>query len=478
MITVKTFNASYFKIYADASILEELKDHFSFRPPNYKWSPKFKEGIWDGYIRCFSPWSKLLYVGLLQDLQSFAQSRSYPIEFVDDFFTNNDNFSEYEAKEFIANLKLPFEPRPHQLKAFIEGVRRKRLLILSPTSSGKSLVIYLLTRYYNSLDLPVLIIVPSITLVKQMKKDFGDYGYDGEMTTIAEGSEKNNKRMATVSTWQSIYKLPEKWFEPFGVIIGDEAHEYDASCVKGTVEKGTKALFRFGLTGTLDGAKTHEMVLKGLFGPIFKVSSTKELMEKGIVADLKVKSILLKHSKLLVPPKIKTYQEEIDYLVKSEKRNAFIGNLALSLKGNTLILYSYIDKQGVPLGDYIRSKPSDKVLIEIRGEVDGETRMEYSDFIENNENVIITATYGVLSRGVNIKNIHNLIFAHPFKGKIRHLQSIGRILRFHENKKTATVYDIADKLTGKNVTYQQYIERLATYASESFPYKQYNVELK
>tara|TARA_B100000902_G_scaffold198945_1_gene189735 strand:- start:711 stop:1448 length:738 start_codon:yes stop_codon:yes gene_type:complete len=236
------------------------------------------------------------------------------------------------------------------------------------------------------------------------------------------------------------------------------------------------AKYRYGFTGTLDGTQTHKLVLEGLFGPSYKTIKTHELMEKGYLAKLNAKIILLQHPEI----GFDTYEEEIQYLISHEQRNNFIKNLALDLKGNTLILYSRVETHGEILYNMINNNDDRKVFF-IHGGVDVENRELTREITEKENDAIIVASYGTFSTGINIKNLHNVIFASPSKSRIRNLQSIGRVLRKGSNKFKATLYDIADDCsteTKRNYTLNHLVERIKIYNEENFNYDLVKVSLR
>ena len=153
----------------------------------------------------------------------------------------------------------------------------------------------------------------------------------------------------------SLYKLPKEYFKQFGCVFGDEAHLFKSKSLTEIMTKLIDCKYRIGLTGTLDGAHTHKLVLEGLFGAVNKVTTTKKLMDKKQLSNLAVRCLILKHSdancKMVSNGK---YQDEIDYLVSSKSRNNFIRNLALKIKGNTLILFQLVEKHGKELFKIIR----------------------------------------------------------------------------------------------------------------------------
>jgi superfamily II DNA or RNA helicase len=274
--------------------------------------------------------------------------------------------------------------------------------------------------------------------------------------------------------------MPKKWFDQFSCVVGDEAHLFKAKSLTGIVSKMVDCDYRFGFTGTLDGTQTHKLVLEGLFGPTKKVTTTAELIEQKHLADFMIKCIVLKYSdQEREAMKKAAYPDEIDWIVRHPGRNKFIKNLTLSLKGNTLVLYQFVEKHGKELFQMFQDTGRDVVIV--HGQVDGDAREEIRHETEKAENKIIIASYGTFSTGVNIKNLHNVIFASPSKSRIRNLQSIGRGLRKGDNKTEATLYDIADDLTWKthqNHTLLHFAERIKIYGEEQFDYKIYTVKLK
>jgi superfamily II DNA or RNA helicase len=238
------------------------------------------------------------------------------------------------------------------------------------------------------------------------------------------------------------------------------------------------AKYRYGFTGTLDGTQTHKWVLEGLFGPSYKVTKTDELMKQGHLSQLDIQCLVLKHP----PQKFETYNDEIEYLITHSQRNNFIKNLALDLKGNSLVLYSRVEAHGAVLYDLINTnkRPEHKVFF-VHGGVDAHEREQVREITEQEENAIIIASYGTFSTGINIKRLHNVIFASPSKSRVRNLQSIGRVLRKGANKVKAILYDIADDCTKnsrRNYTLNHFIERIKIYNEENFNYEIISIQLR
>jgi len=477
------YNEVFLKVECESDVAQELSEYFTFFVPGYKFMPAYRNKMWDGKIRLFNPMTRLIYAGIIKHIELFCQERNYELD-IDDAYAANE-YSLLEAKEFIASLNLPLQPRDYQIDAFTYAVRNNRALMVSPTASGKSFIIYLLTRYYNA---KTLIVVPTTTLVHQLASDFKAYGYqsdnglsDGEeIHKIYAGQEKSSEAQITITTWQSIYKQSKSWFENYEVIVGDEAHLFKAKSLTSIMSKMENVKYRFGFTGTLDGTETHKLVLEGLFGPVRNVITTAELIDQKHVSDLRIKAIVLKYNdetrKLM---KGATYQDEMDYLVTNSSRNRFIKNLTLSLEGNILLLFQYVEKHGKVLHSML--KDVDKPVFFVHGGVDGEERDKIRAIVEQEKSSIIIASYGTFSTGINIPSIQNVIFASPSKSRIRNLQSIGRGLRKAEGKDMATLYDIADDLTwksSKNHTIQHFVERIKIYNEEKFNYEIIQVNFK
>tara|TARA_B100000287_G_scaffold137736_1_gene129659 strand:- start:5134 stop:6606 length:1473 start_codon:yes stop_codon:yes gene_type:complete len=483
-LRIKKKNEVYLKVQAEPHINYELSDFFTFEVESAKFMQKQRRWKgWDGKIRLFSPATGEIYCGLYDYLVDYAKKKGYEYETeYDENFGHPEDVNKFVTPEAVAgyvkSLRLPVKVRDYQYQAIYECLRYNRRLLLSPTASGKSLMIYSLVRYHESLDRTVLIVVPTTSLVEQMYKDFESYGWRASeyCHKIYAGQEKYTNHDVVITTWQSIYKEPSKWFARFDVVIGDEAHQFKAKSLTSLMGKLHNCKYRYGFTGTLDGANVNQLVLEGLFGRCTQVTRTNELMKQGYIAKLKVKVILLKHEEQL----FEGYQDEIGYLVEHEGRNRFIRNLSADLKGNTLILFNYVERHGEPLYKLINSYTERPVYF-VHGGVDVEDREEIRRLTEVSNDAIIIASYGTFSTGINIKNLHNVIFASPSKSRVRNLQSIGRVLRKGDNKSQATLYDIADDIStdrGNNYTLNHLLERVKVYNEEKFHYEIIDVKLK
>jgi superfamily II DNA or RNA helicase len=488
-IKIQKLNEVYLRVRSDErSVLRELSDHFTFEVPGYRFMPTYKHGVWDGKIRLFNIQDGTIYAGLVSYITEFAREHGYVIEHEEGPDAADENFSVNEAVQFIETLGLPpkFTPRNYQVDAFVAAVRKRRMLLLSPTGSGKSLIIYMLTRFYLNMiieDKKALIIVPTTSLVAQMTQDFADYGIPSDIGIhqIMSGKSKETECPIVISTWQSLFRLRKDYFEQFGMVVVDECHGVKAKSLMGIMTKTPNVKYRFGTTGTLDGMQTNKLVIEGLLGPVRRVIGTKKLIDEKVLSDFVVKAIVLRHEEK-VSSKLK-YQEEIDYIVGSDSRNRFIKNLVLSLEGNTLVLFNYIEKHGVPLFDMIQKGDKKKKVFFVHGGTKVDDREAVRSQVELEENAIIIASVGVYSTGINIKRLNNVVFVHPGKSRIRTLQSIGRALRRvgEDEDEQAVLYDIVDDLScgrkTRNFALKHYQERFEIYKSEKFKVKSYNVKL-
>ena len=466
-----------------------LSEYFTFEVPGAKYMPAVKARRWDGKIRMFNRTNGEINAGLYSSIQYFCKINGYQLETIPSKVygspKDKNKIEHISTMKWLASLELPFAPRDYQYDAFIHGVTNKRCLLISPTGSGKSFIIYLLLRWYlENHDQKVLLIVPTTTLVEQMYKDFESYGFDvnSNCHRIYSGKEKETDKRVIITTWQSIYKLSPKWFDEYGCIFGDEVHGFKSKSLSSIMNKSVNAEYRFGTTGTLDGTQVNQMVLEGLFGPAEKVTTTAILQEKNELASLNINIIQLQYSKEdLDQFSDISYQGEIDFLVSHEARNRFIRNLACSLDGNTLVLFNLVERHGKVLRDLIEEKLDDgRRLFYVSGETKTSDREFVRGVVEKQTNAIVLASLGTFSTGINIRNIHNIIFASPSKSQIRVLQSIGRGLRLADDGRTTRLYDIADDLrtNGKpNFTLRHSAERIKIYEKEEFDFKITSVKI-
>jgi superfamily II DNA or RNA helicase len=483
------------KVHCDRGVAKELSQFFTFTVPNCQYTPAYRNKLWDGQIRLFNVHTHMIYAGLKDYVKSFASERQYTYE--DKTSLVSKNITKEQVKSYLMDTIKPaiggksIAPYDHQINAIQYAIESDRCLLLSPTGSGKSLIIYSLIRHYEKVlpkEKKILIIVPTTGLVSQMYNDFKDYSSNSEWDVnekchvIYAGKDKVTEKQIVISTWQSIYKMPQKYFEEFGAVFGDECHLFKSKSLTAIMTKLTDCPYRIGTTGTLDGSTTHKLVIEGLFGRVFNVTSTKDLMDKELLSELEIECITLQYTpEEIQEVKRVSYQEEIKWLVENEKRNIFISRLCCTINENILLLFNLVDTHGKPLYKLINNEcGKDRKVFFIHGGTDTEQREEIRQIIDKEKDAILIASYGTCSTGINIRNIHNIVFASPSKSVVRVLQSIGRGLRKSDSKDHVKLYDISDDLCFKkykNHTMKHLEERTRIYSSEGFQWKSVKIQL-
>jgi superfamily II DNA or RNA helicase len=489
ILKIEKLDEVYVRVFSDASVEQELVDFFTYEYPGARFTPQFRARLWDGKVRLYDAIRKTLYLGLVPYVEQFAVSNGYAIEYVNTVSVVN-NITTTDLEGFVTALELPekIEIRDYQIEAMTTALAKERTLLLSPTASGKSFIIYSIMRWHLNAGRKCIIIVPTTSLVEQLYTDFEDYStvngwpVKEHVQKLYSGFTKDITKDVLITTWQSVYLQPKSWFSQFNVIFGDEAHQFKAKSLTTVMEKMDKIRYRVGTTGTLDNKKIHKLVLEGMFGPVHRVTTTKKLMDSGKLAELNIMCVLLKYNEeIRKERKNKTYQEEMDWLVSCEPRNKFIRNLAVNSKGNTLVLFQYVEKHGKVLYDLIKNKVHDKrKIFFVYGGTETSDREAIRHITEGESDAIIIASFGTFSTGINIPSLENVIFASPSKSKIRNLQSIGRGLRLKDGKTTCNLFDLADDLhwkSWKNHTLNHAAERYKTYAEEEFKIKLVEVDL-
>lgn len=492
-IIIERVNASFIRIYTeDKGIRQDIHEHFTYPEPGFQ---KNKWTKWDGTVRLFKLRGDLLPYGCLMMLIDLAKVRGWKIQLDDAFKNDISNVTRTELAEWVKSLNLhsggiPIDPYEYQMEALYLSIRYNRLVVLAATSAGKSLIAYMLTRYYEMLSdgdgKKILILVPSQMLVDQMYADFADYSsVNGWKTndmvhTIMEGRPKSARKMVYISTWQSIYEEDEEYFKGFGRVINDETHLASGKSITSIMDKCTNAYQRVGMTGTLKAEKVHPILVMSLFGPVKRVVTTKQLINAGRATEVDIKLFQLNYSKEECEyVSTCNYQKEIEFLVSHEYRNKVIAMLAASVKGNTLLIFDRLEHiENVKR--ILDTLPHGKSVFVITGAVDRDERGAIKAIAEREDGVIVLGTSGCVSTGLSIKRLRNLIFTHPSKSIIKVLQSIGRIIRLHTEKFDSHVYDMVDNLAFNdkpNFALKHAVERIQIYKNDEFPISFKRVEM-
>ena len=482
-VYVSKVNETSLKIDSDDyNVMFELREAFSFYAPNYKHHPKFKDHIWDGKIYLINMRTKTIPYGLIYHVQKFCAERNYL--FVDQtkkskvvVADNLDNFN-----EFVESLKLPFKPYEYQLEAVRTAIKDCRKLLISPTGSGKSLIIYMLLRWMQKHDRKILIIVPSTSLVEQMASDFKKYAENDDTFDVDKLVSKLYSKTKVdpfeadilVSTWQSLITFDDSLGSRWDCVICDEVHLGKATSIQNIMASCKNAYYRIGLTGSLTGENAHEFILIGSFGLIHRVATTKELQESGQLSDMKIYMLMLRYSKEesqnLYRKLGKDYTTEYKYITTHPKRALFVRNLACSLKGTVMVLFDSRE-HGELLYKLISEKSGeDRKVFHIDGRVKVSTREEIRNSVNSENGAIIVASVGTSATGLNIPSIENVILC-PSKSRVRNLQSIGRGLRLNAGKTHCNVFDLCDNLSysnHKNFFLNHGMQRYSLYQQEGF----------
>lgn len=471
MIVIEKLSDVHIRINCDSDVARDLSDLFSFDVPGARFTPAYKNSGWDGKIRLFNTRGRTIYAGLLSRVKEYFDQND--IEYSCDI---EDPDPAAGIEEFLSSLDLPFEPYEYQKDALTQAATHERILLLSPTSSGKTFMQYLILRWFG---LKALYIVPRKILISQGLKDFKQFGWDPDDMTKLSTKDEHVKESLVFSTWQTATKMPKEFINQFDVIIGDEAHTFSAKSLTTLMERATDVRYRIGCTGSLDGSKCHQLVLEGLFGHVHVVTTTKKMIEMGNASTLDIKCLSLEYPEEICKQIAKTdYRTEYEFIITSKRRNKFIRNLAEKLDGNTLVLFKEVENQGKALLDIM--KDSDKKIYYIDGGVKGKLRDAVVEELEEVNNAVLIASYGTFSTGVSVNNLQNVIFASPSKGRIQNIQSIGRVLRKDGDTNHAVLYDISDNMTYKsreNYTYQHFKARLKIYAEEQHRFKTYKIQI-
>lgn len=469
-IYIQHINESNVQIQCEHGILKEYQQLFSFEIEKKRFHPLVKAGKWDGVIRLIDS-KGIAPKGLVPDFLKYAVDSGYEVQISPEFKKFKEEFS-YNESDY--GMKFPLYD--YQLNAIQRVLDKKRQLIVSPTGSGKSAILAMLMRI---IDVKTLIIVPNISLLAQLGSDLENYfaasGWDIEEHCyfIGDGIKPQKKHQFIISTWQSLQRLPPEWFEDFESVICDEVHGASSQVIAKIIGSCTNAFWRVGLTGTLGNSKVNEMSLKGMFGPVYKVITTKELMDDGRVSNVVIKPIILKYPEEFCKlVRGLPYDDEVDVLIKNERRNKFLVGLPMVMKGNSLYLFRFVEDHIDKLKDDFQKRNPDKQIFVVTAATKKNERERIRQLVEVENNVIILSTYSLFSTGISINNLHNVVFASPMASKIKVLQSIGRSLRLHESKSEATVYDIVDDLRGSkkknNYALTHFLERFETYTAEKF----------
>jgi superfamily II DNA or RNA helicase len=438
-------------------IAGELSQFFSAMAANYMFAPLFKAKIWDGRVRFFSLTNNELAIGLIEKLYQFAKLGNYTIQCN---FKRHNEISREEFQRFVDTLNIvdnegdPMEVRNYQFEAAYQCICKKNICVEAATSAGKSLIIYIIMRFMVYRKMKSIIICPGKGLVEQMYSDFKSYGWNAEKYChrVYEGHKKYFDAPVTIACWQSMISTKVKNQNPydgFDCLLVDEAHGAKSKSLTELAKVCINAEYRFGFSGTYPDPTTADWFsITGSLGPIQMFANYKFLQDNGYITPLKIYNIILKYKKefkLQVYNECgKDYSKQCDMIHNNPDRNKFIMRMVQNLNENVLVLFTKKTAHGHVLKELFERELKDKIVVYIDGDVPVEEREGIRSLMEDHDNVVLLGSYGCVSTGTNIKNLSSIIFASGYKSRIKTLQSIGRGLRLHKNKKYTKLFDFAD----------------------------------
>lgn len=493
MVKIVSKDFSFANVFGDREDLLKIFNHFGYFVANYKFQPLYKQGRWDGKIKLFNFVEKTIPLGLVPQLKQFLETER--IDYEEHLFEDDNFVLDMETLEkFIIKLKIPFEVRDYQKDLILVAINNRQSVSVAATGSGKSLAIYIICMLMIWQKKRTFLIVPSLSLVHQMYSDFISYGMPEEnaekmIHCIYGGQEKSFTKPIIISTWQSIYKpsvIKEYTSKvnatdlQYDCIIADEAHLIKAGeekKVSDIIESFTHSPWKIGVTGSMPRDElARQQIIAALGEPVDIIRAT-ELVERGYATDLNVTALFLKYneidSKYLRSSEVrKKWTLEEKFVNEHTKKHLVIKKLIqskINKNENTIVFFKNIDYGKILLK--IASEMTEHVYY-IDGTVDGKIREQIRKDIEEGVGVVIVASFKTFSTGINIKKIHNGIFAqNPGKSDTTLIQSLGRFLRQHESKDIANVYDIIDDARSKNYTnfcYRHFEQRLEVYRSQGW----------
>lgn len=393
--------------------------------------------------------------GLYKEILSFLKDQNYKnIDYTEEF--KNHLRCGIGVDDVFDGFK--FSHRDFQKEIVKLCLKYGRGTVKSATGSGKSFCIASLVENFwrnrTSRTFKALIVVPGISLVTQLKDDFENYGVNFTYSIWTGTAKLQDTDVVIVNNENLLSKIKENgWVYDVNLLIIDECHRVTTTSKISKIATKFKTPNKFGFTGTFPKDEYETWKIIGTFGPLLFEKNSKDLRDEKILTDVSVKMIKLIHSQSDIPKKSKKkdksptedYNNELSFVYNSKKRNELIKKVADKLENNTLILVNHLDH-----GDILEKELKtlqNKKIIYIKGEIDLENRVDSIKNMESSDNIVCIAMSSIFSTGINIKNLHNIIFVAGGKSFIRIVQGIGRGLRLHESKKRLLIVDINDNLT-------------------------------
>lgn len=503
MINVKHLDETYSLISSDDKyVIKQIYDYLKVEEPGAYFNTMVQRGFKSPfkYFGKIVPEGLIVYSGHLALLSKFGiQARDF----------KKSDFSLEDIEKYYNKIKdvLPFEPYDYQYKMFAESILNQRQVCLACTSCGKSVTIAMILDFYRSHGLKGILIVPNINLLTQFQSDIANYNLTdllNETEILGDNNVPTFEKSLLISTWQSMILNKDK-LKNYQYILEDEVHRESAEVSGDIARSANNIKIRLGFTGTIPEDPVARMELIGLFGTPKRYITARELIERGLGTPIKINSIFFEYptevKKLIKDTKV--YSKQLQIVKEYQPRNDFITDLAIKLqarKENTLVLFQHT-QHGKDLFLQIFEKLYPDVKVEnkditgkksfefqakyhvyfLNGEDDAKTREQTRNILETDDGAILIANYALMSTGVNIKQLFNLIFASPLKSFCSISQSLGRGMRLHKNKKEFKVFDLVDDLGMRKHTgvfVRAYNHRKATsYIPEDYDIKEMDFKL-
>jgi superfamily II DNA or RNA helicase len=489
-IQVQKINESFYQIKGSNEQLQPIIRRLQVKIPGANFDPMVKRGLKPSYKSFYNIMpDKSLVVpsGLMRFLEPFGVYLPQHIS----------RFTREEIQAYIDTTNLPFEPFQHQLNSVFDSILNHQQINLMCTGSGKSLSISLIADFFRLKGLKGLLIVPNINLLTQFQSDIKDYNlidlYNDTHIIGGGNTDKHFDKSLTISTFQSLKNFKDE-LKHLNYVMCDETHRAKGAEIQDIVNKCSNSIFRLGFTGTLNDSPPDRMSLFCLFGVPKRYISTNGLVKLGLATPVNINVLLLHYSPddKAIFRHVGNFAKQLQFIKEHENRTNFISKLSCKLSttsGNTLVLFQHTE-HGKSIFNTIMNDIYPDVLVEnknitgkksfefqekykvyfINGETDGKNREKIRNILETDTNSILVAGYQVLSTGVNIKNLRNLVFASPMKSFTTISQSLGRGVRLHVSKSVFNVYDLSDCFTPKGTFMKQLEQRkILSYEPEEFP---------
>jgi superfamily II DNA or RNA helicase len=418
------------------------------------------------------------------DIGLYWEIRKYLIEkqiILDVNFTDNLTKALHIGTDNETYTKFNLELRDYQADVLKKALKLGWGTCILGTGAGKTLTTAaLIENYYrnsnNKSTFKCVVLVPDLTLVTQTFNEFKDCGISYSLS-MWTGSNKPdltaNVIICNIGILQSRFKETD-WVKFIDLLVIDECHKIKSDNKISKIIAKIKTRHRYGFTGTLPDNNEDKWFLIGKLGPVLYEKTSSELRNEKFLTNVEVKILNIDHGNIQIPRlSDSAYRNELDFIYESTKRNDLIAKLCGRLANNTLILVNHI-KHGEILYETITKACESRQIYFIRGEIDVEERENIKKIMESNDNVVCIAISAIFSTGVNIKNLHNIVFAAGGKSFIRTVQSIGRGLRLHANKTRLIIIDLCDLL---HYGERHCEKRIEIYKKEKIAYSEKEIKI-